>query len=222
MSEFKKEIIKDYKALIMDLDGTVLDSMKVWNEVDEIFLRKRGFEVDEEYTNTVKSCSMRQSAEYTVKRYNLSETPEEVIAEWEATVEEEYRSKIKLKKGVYEFLHYAKEQGLKITSATALARKNAVAALKNNNVYELFDNITTLDDVDIEINKFEPDIFLIASEKVGAKSSEAIVFEDVKGAIEGAAKGGFKTVLVYDDISAIYFEEASKMADHVIRDWTLI
>ncbi len=222
MKDLRLNDLREYDALIFDLDGTILDSMEVWNEVDEIFLGKRGFKVDKEYTDTVKSCSMTQSAEYTVKRYNLKETPEEVIAEWEATVEEEYRSNIKLKKGALEFLKAAKDMGLKIACATALNRKNAVNSLSNNEVLSFFENVTTLEDLGHEVNKNDPSIFLHVSEKLSVDPSRCLVFEDVLGAIEGAQKGGFNTVMVYDRLSAADYEKGVNKADFHIFDWTSV
>ena len=219
MQAFALKNLNGYKAVILDLDGTIFDSMKVWNKVDEMFLNKRGFEVDDEYTDTVKSSSMQRSAEYTIERFGLKETPEEVIAEWQETVDEEYRHNIRLKDGVREFLEGAKARGIKITCATALARMNAVECLTNNGVYGFFEDITTLEDIGDNANKNDPHIFLTAADKLGLKASECLVFEDVFIAIEGAAKGGFDTVIVFDELSANDFERASNVADYAIKDW---
>ena len=222
MKAFELNDINGYKALILDLDGTLLDSMGVWNEVDEIFLNKRGFEVTPDYTDVVKKSNMRQSAEYTVKRFGLKETPEEVIAEWESTVEYEYAHTIKLKEGAKTFLEHAKASGLRISCATALNRKNAVAALTNNGVYQFFDKMVTLDDIDFEVNKSDPHIFVETANALGVKISECLVFEDVLSAVKGAKSGGFRTVAVYDDLGKREYSEACETADYHIDDWRQI
>ncbi len=222
MRDLRLSDLRNYDALILDLDGTMLDSMGVWNEVDEIFLGRRGFAVDREYTDTVKSCSMTQSAEYTIRRFGLSETPDEVIAEWEETVGEEYKNSIKLKEGVREFLFAAKEMGLKLTCATALSSKNAVNSLKNNGVFSLFENITTLEDLGHMTNKNDPSIFFKAAAKVGCDPERCLVFEDVYGALEGAKKGGFDSVIVYDELSSKDYEKAREIADFSVFDWTCV
>ncbi len=69
------------KGAIFDLDGTLLDSMGVWDQVDVDFLAKRGFEVPDDYMQKVAAMQFRQIAEYTIARFNLSDTPEELMEE---------------------------------------------------------------------------------------------------------------------------------------------
>ena len=74
------------KGAIFDLDGTLLDSMWVWGSVDERFLGSRGFEVPEDYQRTIAAMSFRETAEYTIGRFRLKETAEEIIREWNGLV----------------------------------------------------------------------------------------------------------------------------------------
>ena len=60
------------KAAIFDLDGTLLDSMGVWDQVDIDFLNKRGIEVPPDYMTKVSAMQFRQIAEYTIARFGLT------------------------------------------------------------------------------------------------------------------------------------------------------
>ena len=71
------------KAAIFDLDGTLLDSMGVWDQVDIDFLNKRGIEVPPDYMTKVSAMQFRQIAEYTIARFGLTDTPEELMQEWD-------------------------------------------------------------------------------------------------------------------------------------------
>lgn len=71
------------KGAIFDLDGTLLDSMGVWDQVDIDFLSKRGIDVPDDYMTKVAAMQFRQIAEYTIARFDLSDTPEELMDEWD-------------------------------------------------------------------------------------------------------------------------------------------
>ena len=71
------------KGAIFDLDGTLLDSMGVWDQVDVDFLAKRGIEVPDDYMQKVAAMQFRQIAEYTIARFGLSDTPEALMEEWD-------------------------------------------------------------------------------------------------------------------------------------------
>ena len=84
-------------GVIFDLDGTLLDSMWVWQKVDNDFLSENGIIVTEDYTDAVKQMHFEESALYTKTRYNLPLSTEQIKNRWIEMVKEEYRHNIKLK-----------------------------------------------------------------------------------------------------------------------------
>lgn len=223
MSLFTRDMINNYSTIIFDLDGTVLNSMSVWGKVDEVFLGKRGFSATKEYVDGIKIRSIYQGALFTIDMFGLNESPEDIIAEWENMVADEYSNSILLKDGVADFIKFAHEAGLKICLATASSKLNSMAALANNEVLEYFDCLITLDDFDSEISKRNPDIYLRAAKEAGETDpAKCIVFEDVLSAIEGAKKGGFHTAIVYEKTNSADFDKAHGIADFEVADWTMV
>jgi len=193
------------KLLIFDLDGTLLDSMSVWHNVDVEFLGRYGYEVTPEYTDIVKRASIEDAARYTQEKYRIPLTWQEIVTTWESMVYEFYRSEVVLKEGARLYLDEAKRLGFKLCVTTALSRKNANASLEATGIKDLFDCVITLEDLDGNVNKGSPDIFLRATGYISAGGNvispdQALVYDDVLQAIEGARAGGFKTCAVYDDI----------------------
>lgn len=215
----------DIDALVFDLDGTLLDSMLLWNQVDIEFLSRFGFEVTKEYTDYVKRVSIDQAAIYTKEKFNLPLTPDEIKNTWNQMVFEAYSKTVKIFGGVREYISKAHDMGFKIVAATALTKVNAEAALKSNDILKFFDSLTTLEDLGDGIDKSTPDVYLRAISGINVASNRCLVFEDVEAAIRGAKLGEFKVTCVYDKIGAGSLESWSRMcqiSDYKIINWSSI
>ena len=101
MLPFLTELKGKAESLIFDVDGTLLDSMTVWNQADTVFLNSRGFEVTPDYTDYVKSVRIEDAAVYTRDRYHLPDTPGQIMAEWKAYVNRAYAEDVLLKDQYY-------------------------------------------------------------------------------------------------------------------------
>ena len=106
------------KLLIFDLDGTLLDSMNVWYNVDVEFLGRYGYEVTPEYTDMVKRASIEDAARYTQTKYRIPLTWQEIVDAWESMVFEFYKDEVKLKDGAKEYLEEAKRLGFSLAVTT--------------------------------------------------------------------------------------------------------
>ena len=218
---------KGVKLLIFDLDGTLLDSMNVWNKVDIDFLGRYGYEVTPDYTDFVKRASIDEAALYTQKRYKIPLSPAEIIAEWDKMVSGFYKNEVELKPNVKAYLDEARRLGFQLGVATALTRNNAVAGLVRNRILELFEAVITLEDVGKKIDKSSPDIFLKVLNYVNTRGtsitpSQTLVFDDVQAAASGARNGGFLTCAVYDKIGCgdpMKWESFAAECDYSVREF---
>ena len=208
---------KNIKGAIFDLDGTLVDSMGVWHRIDDEFLGRRGFPADESYKQAVKTMKYETAAHYTIERYGLSETPEEVMAEWDSMALHEYRYNIKCKPGAAEFLKELKKRGIKIALATVSHRALLEAVLKGNDIFELFDVLTDVSQV--SRGKEEPDLYWFAAKQMELEPEECIVFEDVLLGIDSAKRGGFYTCGVKDHSSYAEELEIRRLADCFVENF---
>lgn len=202
------------KGAIFDLDGTLIDSMSVWEKADWQLAKKYNFIPDKEYWDTVTSCSFLEGTEYIANRYNLGKTPVEIADELYAMALLEYENNIKLKNGAGQLLKKFKNDGFSIAIATSNIEEMTHAVLKKNGIFHYFDAFVYCDS--IGKNKSFPDIYIAAANEMNLHASECYVFEDVPYAIEGAKSSGAEVIGVFDKYSASKEQEMRKKADRYI------
>ena len=119
------------KCAIFDFDGTLFDSMFIWDEVGDIYLHSLGLEPKPSLREDVRTMSLYQAASYVRKEYGLSLSEEQIIEGINQTVENFYFHEVLPKPGVIDFLERMKETGASMCIATASDRYQIEAALKS-------------------------------------------------------------------------------------------
>ena len=210
--------MNDIRAAIFDLDGTIIDSMYVWKKVDEDFLTSRGIPVTEEYTDKMRTMFFETAAAYTKKKYDLSETVEEIMQTWLDMAHREYAENVRAKPYAAEYIRSLKEKGVLIGMATSNNPYLLKPCLENNGMLGLFDVICYTSEVGM--NKSNPDIYLYTAEKLGVSPRDCAVFEDIPEGIRSAGSVGMKTVAVYDPSNEQYRDELTENADVFIKSYS--
>ena len=209
--------ITNFKGAIFDLDGTLLDSMHIWHDVDVEFFKRRNLPLDNGYVDVIKNMHLPAAAVYTKEKYNLPETAEQIVDEWLKLCAEAYLSNVNLKSGVYDYLKKLYDNGVKMAFATASEKVVCENTLKNHGIFNFFTSFAYVSE--INIGKTEPDIYLLASERIGVPPEECIVFEDIIEGIRSAKKANFITCGVFDKSSAKDKEKIREMADYYIKSF---
>ncbi len=207
-------IDREIAGAIFDLDGTLIDSMNVWVDVDRAFMQERGLPYDEEYFNALKHITLEEAADYTIKRYGLSDDPQTLMDWWMNAAARAYHEQVQLKPDVYEWLSYLHKSGIKIGLATACETPLFLPALKRLGIFSFFDAYTTLSEV--SRSKRFPDIFLLSAERMEVEPAHCVVFDDVIDGLMGAKDAGMATVGVYDETSKQQRAEIQAVTDRYI------
>lgn len=207
----------NFKGAIFDLDGTLLDSMRVWKSVDEQFFERRGIAMPTDYGESVKNMHFPTAAAYTKDRFSLPDSEESIMNEWHSLCLEAYENHIKLKDGAAEYLLSLREKGIKIAYATSNSETLCEAVLRANGVWNMFNAKAYSEETGK--NKTEPDVYLLAAERLGLTPSECAVFEDIAVGAESAKRGGFAVCGVYDKTSEKDAEKIKSVADMYIESF---
>ena len=179
------------KGAIFDLDGTLLDTEKLWEDIDREFFFRRGIDFPSDYIEAVNAMSFRASAEYTIKRFSLPDTPECLMEEWNRMARYAYGHTVRLYPGCRKYLEAMREGGIKLAIATDLERSIAESSLASNGILSLFDALATTGEVGED--KRSARVFLQAAKALSLRCDECIVYEDLPGAEETARNAGFMT-----------------------------
>lgn len=205
------------KGAIFDLDGTLLDSMWVWSQIDADFLRKRGLVVPKDYMQAIAAKNLRETAEYTIARFQLDERPEDLMEEWIAMAVDAYTHHVKLKPFVREYLGILRERGVKLALATSAVDDLFVPCLKHHGIYEWFDAFSMT--MEVKRSKGFPDVYWNAAQKLGLSAEHCVVYEDILKGVEGAKLGGFYVVGVEDEHARYEREKIRRECDRYIASF---
>lgn len=182
-----------FDAAIFDLDGTLLDSLNVWKNIDREFFAARGMEVPADYGKALGGMSYRESAEYTIARFGLKETWQELVAIWMDMARRAYAEQVELMPGAREYLLRLKLCGVKLAAATALPEELYLPCLTHLGVRDLFDALCSTEDTD-GCGKTGGGVFRLAAARLGVAENRCRVFEDMYEGIAGAKAAGMGAV----------------------------
>ena len=199
------------KGAIFDVDGTLLDSMEIWEDVGVRYLNKIGIEAEPDLGTILFTMSLPEGAAYVKEHYHLSQEPDEIIKDVLGIISNYYEEIAPLKLGVSEFLEKLSRKKIRMTVATSNNKEEVEAAFKRTGVSSYFERIFTCEEVGA--GKTKPDIYLEAAKYMGTKPEETVVFEDVLHAVRTAKKAGFLVVGLYDEASKAEQKEIREEAD---------
>lgn len=205
------------ESIIFDLDGTLLDSMTMWSDVDHNFLAENGITPPEGLADILKTLSFTDSAQFFVDEFHLPMTAEQVMDRIRGLVEHKYRYEVGLKPFVKEFLEEQRSRGVKMCIATANHIGLTELALKRLGILEYFEFILSC--ADVGKGKEEPDIFLKAAETLGTLPENTAVIEDSLHSVKTAERAGFYTVGVFDELSRNDAEEMKEICSEYVMSF---
>lgn len=195
----------DIKAVIFDMDGTLIDSTSIWHEIDKAFFNKRNMELPSDYAQHIVHLGLTQAAIYTKETYHLDESIEDIMKEWHDMSIDMYKYHVPLKEGALELLKLLKKNNIKMAIATANDEPLYRPCIERLGIEGYFDAIADVNTA--KEGKQSAKIYLDLANKFGSEPQNTLVLEDMPTCVKTAFKSGFLTVAVYDNASKEYDQE---------------
>ena len=210
-------MLENIRAVIFDLDGTLVDSMWMWRDIDIEYLGRFGIPLPESLQKDISGMSFSETAVYFKETFGISDSLEEIKKTWNDMAFYKYTHEVPLKPGVLEFLKRLKERGIRTGIATSNSKELVEAVVESLHISGYFDEIHT--SCEVATGKPAPDIYLLVAEYLKVKPEECLVFEDIPEGILAGVRAGMKTCAVEDDFSLSMTEEKKELADYYITHY---
>ena len=207
------------QGAIFDVDGTLLDSMYIWDNLAANYLLKLGITPKPNIQDVFKTLSLEEAAIYYQTEYGVPYSKEEIMTSINQDIETAYFEEACLKPHVPEFLEALKQNGVKLALATATDDYLVKAALERGGVLHYFDALYTC--TMVGSGKSRPDVYRAACAAIGTPKDKTMVFEDVLYTVQTAKADGFLTCAVRDSHEKRQ-AQMQALADFYLDDYTKI
>ncbi len=210
-------IFDNKRAVIFDLDGSLVDSMWIWRQIDIDYLGRFGYELPETLQSEIEGMSFRETAIYMKERFRIDASIEEMMDDWNQMAWDKYMKEVPLKDGVGEFLQECKRRGILLGIASSNSRELVENVLSSLNIRDFFSCIMTGSEA--KRGKPAPDIYLEVADRLKVMPEECLVFEDIVAGITAGKSAGMTVYAVDDLYSAHQESQKRELADGYIKSY---
>jgi len=186
-----------WRAAIFDLDGTLADSMRIWDGVCREWMEARGLTPPDGLEERIRLMTLEESARYITGEFLPGLEPGCVLGEWNRLVADRYEASVLPKEGAVELVRRLRREGMAIGLATSSFPGVCERFLDRFALTGLFSAIVYTDETGRD--KSHPDVYLACARRMGVPPGCCVVFEDIEEALEGVDAAGMEMVAVRDD-----------------------
>lgn len=217
INDFYKPMLDGTRAVLFDLDGTLVDSMWLWRQIDKEFLAMYGHEVPKDLSKCIEGISVVETAHYFINRFNINESPQNIINTWNEMAKYKYQNEVNLKEGAFDFLKYLYESGIKLGICSSNSNILLDVVLSRLNIKEMFGIV--ISGSDVKKGKPSPECYLKGAEALKTDPINCLVFEDLIPGIRAGKNANMKVCAVFDEYSKADDKQKKSEADYYIKNY---
>lgn len=212
------EMLQNTDAVIFDLDGSLVDSMWMWREIDIEYLGGFGIPLPEDLQTRIEGMSFHETAVYFKEHFPIPDSLDKIKSDWNKMAWDKYTNEVPLKPGIPEFLEWCRAHGIRLGIATSNSRELVENIARVHNLRGYFSSIVT--GCDVKKGKPSPDVYLAVAEELGVAPNRCLVFEDIVPGIQAGKNAGMRVCAVEDAYSAEARGQKRALADYYIQTYT--
>lgn len=183
------------KLIIFDLDGTIIDSIHLWQTIDEAFFESLGLDMPKDYQQKIASMPFKEAARYTKNTFPIAMTEAEMVQTWMDMAYDLYAYHIPfLDNGIEEYLEQLFQKGYSMVIATSCDPQLLTPCLKRLGIDHYFSRIYTT--ARCPYLKTDPRFYQEILMDFNIKGKEALFYDDIKANLDAAKTLGILTVIV--------------------------
>lgn len=204
---------------ILDFDGTIAESMYIWDECPGELIRRHGGTPPEDLVRAIAPMVIDEALTWMRDRCMPGAEVPELKRELYDMIAHEYAEVVKPKPGAIEAVRRMRRDGMHLCVLSATDSRMVRSALERFGILGEFEFVAFADEWG---GKTHPECFLHAAKRLGSAPCDTIVFEDALHAALTAKRAGFKIAGVYDASSAHEWDELRRIADwsgELLSDW---
>lgn len=204
-------------GIIFDCDGTLLDSMGVWRELETDLARRVGADLSKEDRDALTTMTIPECGQFLHGKFGLGANADAVVGMIDEFMMDFYENRAAVRPGVMKFVQGLAERGVHMAVASSTPGPLLRAGMRSAGLTPHLRAIVSVDDVGR--SKREPAVYDRAREALGTARAQTWGFEDALYAIQTLRGAGYHTMGVYDCDTSATWEQLYAEADHAIRSF---
>ena len=211
-----RELFGKKRNIIMDMDGTLADSMPFWKKSAREYAILRGADIPDNFDEITGVMDLNDYAEYVKNVLGIDTNLEQITEAAVEIMNKHYEKDIPAKDGMTELVTREYEAGSRLVVFTASDRRSVEILLSHLGIRECFYDIYTV--YDVGLKKSDKNSYLKVAELAGMKdTSQVWVYEDILRGVKAAKEAGLNVCAVYDEDSAGDWKDIKELADKTLE-----